>query len=106
VLHAQGGRPPRGGFRPAPGVSGPAVTGPGATTGPGQGVASWRAAVDGAARLLAEAGVPSPHVDAHALAAHTLGTDRLVLPMAPAPTPEALARFAGLVDRRRRREPL
>ncbi len=69
-------------------------------------VRTWREAVDGATRLLADAGVPSPRVDALALAAHVLGVDHLVLVMAPAPTPEALVRFAELVERRRSREPL
>ncbi|MEE6273383.1 peptide chain release factor N(5)-glutamine methyltransferase [Georgenia wangjunii] len=76
------------------------------TPGPERELPGWRAAVDGAARLLAEAGVPSPHVDALALAEHALGLDRLVLAMAPAPTAETLASFAALVERRRRREPL
>lgn len=65
-----------------------------------------RALVDGAARVLADAGVPSPRVDATALAAHALGLDRLDLVLVP-PVPEGFAeRYAQLVDRRRRREPL
>lgn len=65
-----------------------------------------RALVDGATRVLAEAGVPSPQVDATALAAHALGLDRLDLVLAP-PVPDGFAEaYALLVDRRRRREPL
>lgn len=65
-----------------------------------------REAVDGAARVLADAGVPSPHVDALALAAHASGRDSLVLAMAPPADGEFLARYAVLVERRARREPL
>jgi len=65
-----------------------------------------RALVEGATRLLAEAGVPSPRHDATALAAHVLGQERLELVLAP-PVPEGFAeQFAGLVERRRNREPL
>lgn len=65
-----------------------------------------RALVEGATRVLAEAGVASPRVDATALAAHALGLDRLDLVLAP-PVPEGFAAaYADLVDRRRRREPL
>jgi release factor glutamine methyltransferase len=67
---------------------------------------TMRAAVDAAAALLAEAGVPSPRADALALAAHAAGTDTLVLALAPPADPAFLARLAGLVERRRRREPL
>ena len=65
-----------------------------------------RTLVEGATRILAEAGVPSPRHDATALAAHVLGLERLELVLAP-PVPEGFAeQFAGLVERRRRREPL
>lgn len=65
-----------------------------------------RALVEGATRLLAEAGVTSPRHDATALAAHVLGQERLELVLAP-PVPEGFAeQFAGLVERRRNREPL
>jgi release factor glutamine methyltransferase len=65
-----------------------------------------RTLVDAAARVLAEAGVGSPRHDATALAAHALGLPRLDLVLAP-PVPEGFTEeFAGLVDRRRRREPL
>ncbi|MDM7855759.1 peptide chain release factor N(5)-glutamine methyltransferase [Cellulomonas sp. MW4] len=66
-----------------------------------------RALVDGATHVLDEAGVPSPRVDAVALAAHALGLARLELALAPDPAPEGFApAYAALVDRRRRREPL
>lgn len=66
-----------------------------------------RAMVEGATRVLAEAGVPSPRVDAVALAAHALGLARLELAIAPDPAPDGFAAvYADLVDRRRRREPL
>ncbi|WP_028051038.1 peptide chain release factor N(5)-glutamine methyltransferase [Cellulomonas sp. URHD0024] len=62
--------------------------------------------VDGATRLLDEAGVRSPRHDATALAAHVLGLERLELVVAP-PVPEGFAEvYAGLVERRRNREPL
>lgn len=65
-----------------------------------------RALVEGATRLLAEAGVQSPRHDATALAAHVLGQERLELVVAP-PVPDGFAeQFAGLVERRRNREPL
>ncbi|WHP18566.1 peptide chain release factor N(5)-glutamine methyltransferase [Cellulomonas sp. ES6] len=65
-----------------------------------------RALVEGATRVLADAGVGSPRHDAVALAAYALGLPRLDLVMAP-PAPEGFTEeYAGLVDRRRRREPL
>jgi release factor glutamine methyltransferase len=65
-----------------------------------------RALVDAAARVLADAGVGSPRHDATALAAYALGLPRLDLVLAP-PVPDGFTEeFAGLVDRRRRREPL
>jgi release factor glutamine methyltransferase len=67
---------------------------------------SLRALVDGAARLLADAGVGSPRHDALALAAHVLDLPRVDLVLAP-PVPEGFAAdYAAAVDRRRRREPL
>lgn len=61
--------------------------------------------VRGAAAVLAEAGVPSPEVDARALAEHVLGVSSLV--MAPSVAPDGFAaRYAELVERRRLREPL
>nr|WP_202627682.1 peptide chain release factor N(5)-glutamine methyltransferase [Cellulomonas sp. APG4] len=66
-----------------------------------------RALVQGAGRVLAEAGVPSAAHDAHALAAHVLGVDRIEWALAPADAPDGFAEaFAAVVDRRRRREPL
>jgi release factor glutamine methyltransferase len=66
-----------------------------------------RVLVEAATRVLAEAGVPSPRVDAVALAAHALGLARLELALAPEPAPDGFAAaYAALVDRRRRREPL
>ena len=51
-------------------------------------------------------GVQSPRHDATALAAHVLGQERLELVLAP-PVPDGFAEeFAGLVERRRNREPL
>ena len=66
-----------------------------------------RALVEGAARVLDEAGVPSPRVDATALAAFALGLPRLELALAPDPAPDGFVEeYAVLVDRRRAREPL
>lgn len=65
-----------------------------------------RAYVEGAARVLAQAGVGSPRHDALALAAHALGRDRVDLVLPP-PLPDGFgAAFAALVERRRGREPL
>lgn len=70
---------------------------------PGPGL---RELVRGAARLLAEAGVLSPQVDARVLAAHVLGVERLD-PVAQIEPPEGFAAaYAAVVERRRRREPL
>ncbi len=70
------------------------------------GTVPMRDAVKAAARVLTEAGVRSPQVDALALAAHALGRESLVLAVAPPADAAFLARYAELVDRRRRREPL
>lgn len=56
--------------------------------------------------LLAEAGVPSPDVDARALVAHALGLASLPVPLPDALTPEQVSRLARAVDRRVSREPL
>lgn len=61
--------------------------------------------VAGATQVLAEAGVPSPAHDARALAAHALGLERLPI-LDPDLDPDFTTRFAALVERRRRREPL
>jgi len=76
------------------------------TTSTGRPAPGLRALVEGAARVLDEAGVASPRSDATALAAHALGVDRLELVLPP-PVPEGFAeRYAHLVERRRLREPL
>jgi release factor glutamine methyltransferase len=59
-----------------------------------------------AAARLAAAGVPSPRHDAEVLAAHVLGISRGELSLQPAPDESTAARYAGLVDRRAKREPL
>lgn len=65
-----------------------------------------RALVEGATRILDQAAVPSPASDARALAAFVLGVERLpVLSDSPVSAGQA-ARYAGLVERRRLREPL
>jgi release factor glutamine methyltransferase len=79
------------------------MTDPAAPERPTPGV---RALVEAAARVLAEAGVPSPRPDATALAAYALGLPRLELALAPEPPAGFAEEFAGLVDRRRLREPL
>lgn len=73
---------------------------------PGRSAPGLRALVEGATRLLAQAGVGSPRPDALALAAYALGRDRVDLVLPP-PLPEGFATaYAALVERRRRREPL
>jgi release factor glutamine methyltransferase len=72
----------------------------------GRGRLGVRELVEGAARVLAEAGVGSPRVDATELAAFALGLDRLELVLAPAAPEGFAATYAGLVERRRLREPL
>lgn len=67
---------------------------------------SLRQLIEGAVTVLDEAGVPSPRVDAISLAEHVLGVDRLVLAMAPQLPADFAPRFAEVVERRRRREPL
>ena len=69
-------------------------------------VVGLRAMVEGATALLDEAGVPSARHDALALAAFALGVEKVDLVMAPAVPEGFAATFAGLVDRRARREPL
>lgn len=58
--------------------------------------------LDRAVAVLAEAGVPSPRVDAELLAVDGLGVPRIELRRAADPGPA----YWGLVDRRARREPL
>lgn len=62
--------------------------------------------VAGATQVLAEAGVPSPAHDARALAAHALGRETLPVLLDLGMDDATTAAFAGLVERRRRREPL
>jgi release factor glutamine methyltransferase len=67
---------------------------------------SLRALVRGGAKVLAEAGVPSPDHDAEELAAHVLGLPRSDLVRQP-DVPAGFAReYAELIERRRQREPL
>ena len=56
--------------------------------------------------LLTDAGVPSPAHDAHALAAHALGVERLPVLLDIEVDTVTRSAFAELIDRRRRREPL
>ena len=65
-----------------------------------------RLAVNEAERILSQAGVPSPRVDAELLAAHVLGFDRGRLPLVPLVDPPVVAALRTLVGRRARREPL
>jgi release factor glutamine methyltransferase len=66
---------------------------------------SWRGLLADTERLFADAGVPSPRVDAELLAAHVLGVPRVRLGQQQ-PEPAALARFAELAARRAARVPL
>jgi release factor glutamine methyltransferase len=59
-----------------------------------------------AERVLDEAGVASPRVDAELLAAHVLGVRRSLLGVASAPDRERLVEFEALVARRATRLPL
>ncbi|WP_456821109.1 peptide chain release factor N(5)-glutamine methyltransferase [Cellulomonas sp. URHB0016] len=65
-----------------------------------------RALVEGAARVLDDAGVPSPRSDATVLAAFALGVERLELVLPPPVQTGFAERYADLVERRRLREPL
>jgi release factor glutamine methyltransferase len=65
-----------------------------------------RLAVLEAERLLAEAGVASPRVDAELLAAHVLETERTRLPLIPLVDPPVIERLRRLVQRRAARVPL
>lgn len=65
-----------------------------------------RAAVTEAATVLAEAGVPSPRVDAELLAAHVVGVERTRLPMVPLVDPLTIEAYWRLVARRAARVPL
>ncbi|TRW43421.1 peptide chain release factor N(5)-glutamine methyltransferase [Georgenia yuyongxinii] len=75
-----------------------------------RGPVTVRQAVAGAALVLAEAGVPTPDVDARLLAEHVLGRSLYLVPsaatFAEASGDRAQTLFAELVGRRRHREPL
>ncbi len=72
----------------------------------GGGGVGLREMVEGAARVLDEAGVPSARHDALALAAFALGRERVDLVVPPQMPDDFAGTYAALVDRRRRREPL
>ncbi|MGB8996073.1 MAG: HemK/PrmC family methyltransferase [Pseudonocardiaceae bacterium] len=59
-----------------------------------------------AQRILTEAGVPSPRVDAELLAAHVVGVPRGQLPMVPLVDPPVVEALRMLVSRRAKRVPL
>jgi len=59
-----------------------------------------------AERILAEAGVASPRVDAELLAAHVVGVERGRLMMVPLVDPSVVEAYRRLVVRRAAREPL
>ncbi|CAM3980533.1 peptide chain release factor N(5)-glutamine methyltransferase [Kibdelosporangium persicum] len=65
-----------------------------------------RLAILEAERILAEAGVDSPRVDAELLASHVLGVERSRLPLVPLVDPSVVDAFGELVTRRAAREPL
>jgi release factor glutamine methyltransferase len=65
-----------------------------------------RLAVLEAARVLTDAGVASPRVDAELLAAHLLGVPRGRLPMVPLVDPSVVDALRVLVSRRAERVPL
>ncbi|MBP2476775.1 release factor glutamine methyltransferase [Crossiella equi] len=65
-----------------------------------------RLAVMDAERILTEAGVASPRVDAELLAAHVLGVDRMKLGLVPLVDPPVVEAFHQLVRRRALRVPL
>lgn len=69
-------------------------------------LASARDLLSKASVTLAAAGVESPEVDARQLLAHAMGIEPNQLLLDPVASPEAGARFAELVHRRARREPL
>lgn len=65
-----------------------------------------RPAINEAAEVLRDAGVPSPRFDAEQLAAHLLGTQRTLLALVPLVEPEVLADYRALIARRAARVPL
>lgn len=66
----------------------------------------WPRLIAEAAEMLAQAGVPSPRVDAELLAAHVAGVPRSRLVTADPPSAPTGLAFTELVERRCRREPL
>jgi release factor glutamine methyltransferase len=69
-------------------------------------VETARVLLDRAESRLAAAGVASPRVDAELLLAHVTGRPRAMLRSAGDLPADQMERFAGLIDRRARREPL
>ncbi len=69
-------------------------------------MADCRSLLTDATGTLARAGVPSPRVDAEILLAHVLDRDRGALAAVDDVAADEVLAFTGLVDRRRRREPL
>ncbi len=65
-----------------------------------------RLAISEAAKILAEAGVDSPRVDAEYLAAHVLGVERGRLPLIPLVDPSVIDQLHKLVRTRASRIPL
>jgi release factor glutamine methyltransferase len=65
-----------------------------------------RLAIRDAERILAEAGVDSPRVDAELLAAHVLGVERGRLPLVPLVDPPVIEALGQLVAQRAKRVPL
>lgn len=65
-----------------------------------------RLAILEAERILTDAGVDSPRVDAELLAAHVLGVERTRLPMVPLVDPPVVDAIGRLVAERARRVPL
>lgn len=65
-----------------------------------------RLAILEAERILTDAGIASPRVDAELLAAHVLGVERTRLPMVPLVDPPVVDAIGRLVAERARRVPL
>ncbi|HEV2784388.1 MAG TPA: peptide chain release factor N(5)-glutamine methyltransferase [Actinophytocola sp.] len=65
-----------------------------------------RVAILEAERILADAGVASPRVDAELLAAHVLGVERTKLPLVPLVDPPVIDAIGRLVAERAKRVPL
>lgn len=69
-------------------------------------MATVTALIDSATKLLEQAGVSSPQVDAQLLLAHTIGVERSQLLTADSLTSQQKSDFEALVARRANREPL